>query len=244
MAAGVTTSANSSSVPTTWTAIVMVSARRTTNAKPSARTGTPRASATSGSTDANTRGRARTASVSTTKAVNAPNTSNWSREIASRLPNSTEVVVPALALASEAKSTPSAVASARIVPVAISRSATRRPNSPISSPPATQNTARPRVTGSADEDRAGRPGEADVGERVRGEGVLPGDDEVAEQARGDGDQRAAEKGVLHEGALQHVEPVRLELHRQDGAAHASVSRHAARVNRSPWAVRTTPTGVP
>jgi hypothetical protein len=66
VAAGVTTSANSSSVPTTWTAIVIVRARRTTNARPSARTGTPRASATAGSTEANTSGRARTASVPTT----------------------------------------------------------------------------------------------------------------------------------------------------------------------------------
>ena len=79
--------------------------------------------------------------------MNAPKTSSWSSEIASRLPNSTAVVVLAFALASEANSTPSAVARARIVPVAISRSATRRPNSPISSPPPTQNTASPRVTG-------------------------------------------------------------------------------------------------
>jgi hypothetical protein len=63
------------------------------------------------------------------------------------LPNSTDVVVPAFALASEANSTPSAVARARIVPVAISRSATFRPNSPISTPPATQKTASPSVTG-------------------------------------------------------------------------------------------------
>ena len=61
--------------------------------------------------------------------MNTPKTTSWSLEIASRLPNSTDVVVLAFALASEANRTPSAVARARIVPVAISRSATRRPNS-------------------------------------------------------------------------------------------------------------------
>ena len=85
--------------------------------------------------------------MSTTAAVNAPKTRSWSSEIASRLPNSTDVVVLAFALAREANRTPSAVARARIVPVATSRSATRRPKRPISRPPPTQKTASPRVTG-------------------------------------------------------------------------------------------------
>jgi hypothetical protein len=94
----------------------------------------------------------------------------------------------------------------------------------------------------AEQDRSGGARKPDVGEGVRGERVLPGDHEVAEQAGGDGDQRASDQRVLQERALQDLQPVRLELHAGEGLHRGS--RQAARVNRSPCAVRTTPTGVP
>ena len=56
-AAGATSSAKISSVPTIRTVIATDSARIRRKAIESAATGTPRASATSGSTDANTSGR-------------------------------------------------------------------------------------------------------------------------------------------------------------------------------------------
>ena len=52
-----TTSANSSSVPTACTAIVTASPSRTMNTIDSTRTGTPLASATSALTEANSSGR-------------------------------------------------------------------------------------------------------------------------------------------------------------------------------------------
>ena len=61
---------------------------------PSARTGTPRASATAGSTEANTSGRAMTARVSDDRGGEAAEDhAAGPAEIASRLPNSTDVVV-------------------------------------------------------------------------------------------------------------------------------------------------------
>ena len=150
----------------------MVSASRTTKAIPSARTGTPRASATAGSTEAKTSGRASTASASATAAVKSGEDQQLVAETASRLPNSTDVVVPALALASEANRTPRPVANARTVPVATSRSATRRPKQADQQAAADAEDRQAEGDGGADEDRAGRAGEADVGQGVRGEGVL------------------------------------------------------------------------
>ena len=147
VAAGVTTSANSSSVPTTCTAIVMARASSTMNATPSRRTGTPFASATCGSTDAKSSGRATTPRATASPTVKKVKVRIWSVEIASRLPNRTLVIVLVFSEASEAKSTPSPVAMASTVPVETSRFATRLPSAPIASPPLTQKIASPSVTG-------------------------------------------------------------------------------------------------
>ena len=60
-AAGVIARLSTSSVPTTWAASVTVNASTSRNTRPSSRTGTPRAVATSASTDANSNGRYTTA---------------------------------------------------------------------------------------------------------------------------------------------------------------------------------------
>ena len=73
-AAGVTTRANSNSVPTTWVAMATTSASNTRKAMAKARTGTPRASATSGLIDANNSGRAMMTIATTSTTVIAPNT--------------------------------------------------------------------------------------------------------------------------------------------------------------------------
>ena len=147
MALGVTTSANRSSVPTTCTAMVITSASSTRNTTPSARTGTPFAAATCSSSEAKASGRATTAITTATPAVTAVNRTSWRGEMARRLPNRTLVTVLALSEASDANRTPRPVAKASTVPVAISRLLTRSPRNPMASPPARQNTARPKVTG-------------------------------------------------------------------------------------------------
>src|SRR5690349_9718970 len=73
VAAGVTTSANSSSVPTASTAIVTAIPNSTMNSTDKARTGTPLASATCALTDANSSGRKTNTTVAartTSSAVN------------------------------------------------------------------------------------------------------------------------------------------------------------------------------
>ena len=70
VAAGVTTRANNNRVPTTCTAMVMTIASMTMKTTPSARTGRPFASATCGSIDANSRGRAIEHNTATSTAVN------------------------------------------------------------------------------------------------------------------------------------------------------------------------------
>lgn len=97
--------------------------------------------------EANNSGLAMITIATTSTAVIVPNTINCSAEMANRLPNSTLVTLVVLSVAIEANSTPSEVAKASTVPVATSRRSTRLPNAPIARPPATQNTARPSVTG-------------------------------------------------------------------------------------------------
>ena len=107
--------------------MVMTRARRSRKTTPRARTGTPLAAATCASTDAKVSGRAMTAITTTMPAVNSANKVIWLGEMARRLPNSTLVTVVELFEASDANSTPSPVAKASTVPVAISRLLTRSP---------------------------------------------------------------------------------------------------------------------
>lgn len=203
---------NSSRVPTTWTAMVVARASSTMNTTPRARTGTPFASATCGFTDANVSGRAMAASTSTSTAVNTANTTSWSVVIASRLPNSTLVTVLALFVANELNSTPRPVANTRIVPVAISRSATFLPRNPMASAPAIVNTANPTVIRTPDEHGAGGPREPDVRESSGRRRRVGGRSRSSPRAHGDHND-AADEGVAHEVGLQHVDPVRLVARR-------------------------------
>ena len=78
---------------------------------------------------------------------NTANVTSCSREMASRLPNNTLVIVLDDLVASELKNSPKPVASAKTVPVATSASDRRVPRTPMTSAPPTQNTPRPSATG-------------------------------------------------------------------------------------------------
>ena len=148
VAAGVTTSANSSRVPTTCTDMVTTRPSSTMNSTERARTGTLRERATRSSTEANSSGRKTAQTTATTPTRNAAKTTSSCGEMASRLPNSTLVIVDELRVACEEKYRPRPTAKASTVPVATSRSPARRPSAPITIAPPTQKTANPSVTGS------------------------------------------------------------------------------------------------
>ncbi len=147
VAAGVTTSANSSSVPTASTAIVTAMPSRTMKSTDSARTGTlglghlgvdrgeqQRAEDEydRGGQQDQQRGEHQQLLVSDGQQVAEQNVGQRRR----------------ILVASELKNRPKPVARASTVPVATSRSWARLPNAPITSAPPTQNAPSPNPTGS------------------------------------------------------------------------------------------------
>ena len=86
-AAGVMARLSTSRVPTTWAAPVTVRASTTRNISPRRRTGTPRASAASGSMEANSSGRYQMAMTATTTTPIATRMSSWAPETPKMLPN-------------------------------------------------------------------------------------------------------------------------------------------------------------
>ena len=86
-AAGVMARLSTSRVPTTWAAPVTVRASTTRNSSPRPRTGTPRASAASGSTEANSNGRYQMPMTATTIRPMTSRTISWSPETPKMLPN-------------------------------------------------------------------------------------------------------------------------------------------------------------
>ena len=147
VAAGVTNSANNSSVPTACTAMVTASPSSAMKMTDSRRTGTPLASATAGLTDANNSGRNTKVMTTVSTTTATANSTSWRPVTANRFPNRMLVTVLLLRVASELKNRPRPVAAASTVPVATSRSSARLPSAPITSAPPMQNTASPAVTG-------------------------------------------------------------------------------------------------
>jgi hypothetical protein len=86
-AAGVITRVSTSSTPTTWIASAVVTATSNDRATESILRGTPRASATSGSTLANSRGRPTTASAPRTTTATAASTHSCRSLTPTMLPN-------------------------------------------------------------------------------------------------------------------------------------------------------------
>ncbi len=86
-APGVMARLSTSRVPTTWAAPVTVRASTSRNIRPRRRTGTPRASAVSGSMEANSRGRYQMLITATTASPIVTRMSSWLPETPKMLPN-------------------------------------------------------------------------------------------------------------------------------------------------------------
>ena len=87
LAAGATRSENTSSTPVIWLIDPTAMPSISRNALASARTGTPRASAASGSIDANSNGRPIASRSASVRAASAASASSWPSAMPSRLPN-------------------------------------------------------------------------------------------------------------------------------------------------------------
>ncbi len=86
-APGVMARLSTSRVPTTWAAPVTVRASTSRNIRPRPRTGTPRASAVSGSIEANSSGRYQVPITTTTTSPITTRTSSWLPETPKMFPN-------------------------------------------------------------------------------------------------------------------------------------------------------------
>ena len=184
VAAGVTTSANSSSVPTTCTAIVMVSARRTTNAMPER----PHRDAPGlGDRGVHRREHQRPGEDGEREHHDSDGERGEDQQL---------VVGDGQQVAEQHRRRRAGVRAGQRGEQHAERGGQRQDRAgghlPVGHPPAEQADQQPAADAEdgqaegdrdADEDRAGGAGEADVGQGVGGERVLPGDDEVAEQAR-------------------------------------------------------------
>ena len=91
VAAGITSSAKTSSAPVIWLTSAAAQPSRTRKTVLSSRTGTPRAAATSGSTVAKNNGRAISASTAIAAAATASRTRTWLAEMPRKEPNSRPV---------------------------------------------------------------------------------------------------------------------------------------------------------
>ncbi len=87
-AAGVTMRVSTSSTPVTWMVAATAAASRTMNSTAGARTGTPRAAAASGSTEANHSGRPAAASTTSTAPATIARCCSWVSDTAVIDPNS------------------------------------------------------------------------------------------------------------------------------------------------------------
>ena len=88
VAAGATSRANTSRLPVTWLAPAAATARRTRKPAATRRTGIPRARATAGSTELNSRGRARNVRTARQKTPAISRVVTWSSETPMMVPNS------------------------------------------------------------------------------------------------------------------------------------------------------------
>ena len=117
VAAGSTRSANTSSDPVIWLVSAAASPSSTRNATDSARTGTPRPVATSGSTDANSSGRPSTANAASASAPPTASSTICPGVMPRKLPNSRLSAPLRLPSYSVTKRNPQARANAYVVPM-------------------------------------------------------------------------------------------------------------------------------
>ena len=70
-------------------------------------------------------------------------------------------------------------------------------------PAATVNPTSPQIGADADQHRAGRAGETDMGQRVAGESLAAQHQEITDQPRHDGGDASGREGVPHEIVFKH-----------------------------------------
>src|SRR5438105_4936758 len=145
IAGGVTSSEKISSTPTTWTASETAIASTTMNAMLRKRTGTPRAAATSSSSEANSSGRysPTTAASVTTPATSVTTTATL---LIPRIsPKRIAYASVAYPLYRFRNRTPSPSVQASTMPITTSRPRMRLPSTPITTPAPTVNTSSPTI---------------------------------------------------------------------------------------------------
>src|SRR5699024_7945731 len=129
-AAGVIINDITSNAPTSCTPSTLAMPRSTANNTPNARTGTPRAAATTGSTLANTNGRGITVSTSSTTVLAVNSVTRSVESIATIWPTRRPNLLAALPSYNHGSNTPSPSPNASTAPVTESRSDSRLPSSP------------------------------------------------------------------------------------------------------------------